>query len=361
MIEDTQLIEPQLKRYIQEIQNTLDTFLREKIALYTQTYNVLAQFYQNIYEFINRGGKRIHPLLLRLGYEGVGGKTQGNINLASCCVELLHNSSLFHDDLVDRDEVRRGGPTFHVLYHDLYKEQFPTKTAKHIGDTFALLAGNAVWNLGLSAILEAGFPGEPTIKAVSCYRNMFNSLIDGVTVEESMVRGEEVSEKKYLDMVNLKTSTLLQYALKIGGLLGEGSINQISPLEVFGEKVGQAFQIQDDVLGSFGSKNRVGKPVDSDIKAGKQTIIALKAFKKANTKQTAILEKYFANPQASRSEVEKVRTVFKETGALKYAIDLAKTKLEEAKQALQQANPPLNTGVVKSLYWIADYIINREQ
>ncbi|MHA2407169.1 MAG: polyprenyl synthetase family protein [Candidatus Ranarchaeia archaeon] len=360
MIDSTKPIEPQLMEYIGEIQKSLDRFLKERISQYSTDYDILSGFYNNIQDYISRGGKRIRPLLLRLAYEGVNGKGTGDINLASCSVELLHNSSLIHDDLVDNDDIRRGGPAFHILYKQKFQNLYPEEVAHHIGRNFALLGGNAVWNLGVSTLLEAGFSDDVTIKAVTYYRDMFKSLINGVIVEESMARGASADEKKYLRMINLKTSTLLKYGLEIGGVLGHGTDNQIKILGEFGEEIGEAFQIQDDILGSFGSSKQIGKSVENDIKSGKQTLLAIKAFTEANKEQKTILQKFFGNKDATSEDVEKVRGIFKDTGAYEYVLNLAKAKLEKSKHLLRKTTPPLSSSVVKALDWIADYIVNRD-
>jgi geranylgeranyl diphosphate synthase type I len=295
-----------------------------------------------------------------LGYEAVNGHDTGDINLASCSVELLHNSSLIHDDLIDEDEVRRGGPAFHILYKNKYQDNYSDEVANQIGRNFGILGGNAVWNMGISTLLESGFPEKPTIHAISHYRDMFKSLINGVIIEESMARGAKADEEKYLRMVDLKTSTLLKYGLEIGCILGQGTNNQISTLGTFGKKIGEAFQIQDDILGSLGSSEQIGKSVENDIKGGKKTLLALKAFAEASKEQRSILEQGFGNPQASAEQIDLIRKIFKETGAVDYALNLAKTKLKEAKQLLRQTKPSLNPSVILALDWIADYIVKRK-
>ncbi|MHA1917559.1 MAG: polyprenyl synthetase family protein [Candidatus Ranarchaeia archaeon] len=360
MKKDNSLIEKKVNQIIAEIETELDIFLQTRAKRKVEEHSVFKQFYKNAHDFIKRGGKRIRPLLFRLGFDAVKGNYNKNINLASCSVELLHNSSLIHDDVVDQDEIRRGGPTVHVLYRDLYKEKYGSKIATNIGNAYAILCGNSLWNLGLETLFEAKFEPHETLLAIKRYKNMFERLVDGVVLEESMARGVKANEELYLKMVSLKTSTLLKNALEIGGILGKGSENQIEALGTYGLRIGQAFQIQDDILGSFGIDKKIGKPVDSDIKGGKQTIIAIKAKEAMNSKQKKILDKYFDNQNSSKKEIEAVRQVFIETGALEYSKQLAEQKYQEAIEVLYNTEPAFDSEIVEILEWVAGYIIKRK-
>ena len=136
-----------------KVNQTLTSFLDRKIARAPFSYH--KTYYSNIKEFIMRGGKRLRPISLIQAYRGVA-DSDGKIFLPSISVELLHNATLIHDDLIDHDELRRSGPTFHVKYREWYRSEISTDgEAEDFGSTMAILAGNTTYNLGVEAILSS--------------------------------------------------------------------------------------------------------------------------------------------------------------------------------------------------------------
>ncbi|MHA1712631.1 MAG: polyprenyl synthetase family protein, partial [Candidatus Ranarchaeia archaeon] len=248
-----------IRQYRDKVEQALHAFLKEKYDKYSKYSSIHDRFYTNLLNFIRRGGKRLRPILMVVGYNAVKPETQGDIYKASCSVELLHTSTLIHDDLVDRDETRRGGPTFHIAYRNQSLPEMSYDRAIAVSSAMAILGGNIAWNLGLEAILESGFASIETNEAVKIYMKSFMRLINGVMLEESMSASYDPNEQDYLLMIAMKTSTLISNALKMGAVLGKGSKSQIKHLDEYGLLVGQAFQIRDDVLGTFGKRRDTGK------------------------------------------------------------------------------------------------------
>lgn len=344
---------------MRKINKALVSFLDEKINEAKRVSSVNSWFYEDIKDFVLRGGKRLRPVGLIFAYEGVGAKYKGDVYKASLCVELLHNSTLIHDDIIDHDELRRGGPTFHVLYRDRFTEMFGEVGAEDFGVAMGILGGDLTWNLGLEAILTSGFPSKQCVEAVRLFQKAFQDVVDGVLYEAFLAKRWDVSEDEYMLMIKLKTACLFEKSLLIGAVLGGGTEEQMRALSGYAIKVGQAFQIQDDILGSFGKEEVTGKPVDSDIKEGKRTILVVKALETLEEKEKEKMLSILGKSDASLDEVNFVRDMFVKSGALDYAKKKAFKLKNEAKELLKQADPPLSADAEKFFLDLADFVISR--
>jgi geranylgeranyl diphosphate synthase type I len=230
-----------------------------------------------------------------------------------------------------------------------------------VSSAMAILGGNIAWNLGLDALLESGFDSAELNRAVDIYSKVFTDLINGVMLEESMSASNNSDELDYLLMTAMKTSSLISNSLKMGAVLGGGTESQIKHLDEYGVLAGQAFQIRDDVLGTFGKKRNTGKSADADIRWGKKTLLAITAFKRATPKQKAVLKRVFGNRKASIEDVAKVKGVFMDSGALEYCNTKSQELVNKAHGLLQTANPALDTKTLRILEWLSDYTINRQK
>ncbi|MBS7288781.1 MAG: polyprenyl synthetase family protein [Candidatus Freyarchaeota archaeon] len=344
-------------RHLKEVNAAINEFLDAKIAHAFTPYH--AEYYSNIREFVMRGGKRLRPVSLVNAYFGVGGRNRGDIYKASISVELLHNATLIHDDLIDHDETRRGKETFHVKYRNWYNENFKGGRGDDFGMTMAILGGNTVYNLGVEALLEAGFSAELTCEAISRYQRVFEELIEGVMFETILSMKEKVSFNEYMQMIKMKTAALLEASVEIGAILGGGSEEQVQALKEYSVLVGQAFQIQDDILGTFGDEEETGKPTDGDIKEGKKTALVVYALEAAGPTELSVLKSVLGKRDASPSEVEKVRKIFLDTGALKKARETAIKLKDEAKKKIKSLNPPLANEAEEYFLGLADFVVER--
>ena len=177
--------------------------------------------------------------------------------------------------------------------------------------------------------------------------------------ESVIQRRENVTMEEYLQMVRMKTSSLLEKSIQIGAMLGGAKNGQIKALKEYAVLVGQAFQIQDDILGTFGKESETGKPTDGDIKEGKKTVLVVQALNNASTSELNTLRKILGNPKASPSSIEKVRKIFRETGALENSKRLALELKEESKKRLLKAKPPLKNEPQEFFLNLADFVVSR--
>jgi len=351
-----------LKYDVKRIIKTLNEFFDSKIeevSVYSPWHK---KYYENVKEYIMRGGKRLRPVLILLGYKSIkGDEVPDNLYTAACSVEILHNGSLLHDDLIDHDETRRGGKTFHATYRDLYFERSSNKAASNdYGMTMAILGGDSLINLGAAAITAADLEPAVAVKLHHYYEFAFQNLVDGVLLEMHMIDDKSATPETYLRMVRMKTAVLFDRSLMMGATVAKASSSQISALEEFGVNVGKAFQVQDDILGSFGDEAKLGKSVSGDIREAKRTMLVFEAYKRGSTDQKRELDELLGKEGMTDDEVNRVRDIFRETGALEATQKWMSDLLTTGQAALDKAEPPLIPKYKEFLIGLSDFLIQRD-
>jgi len=352
-----------LKREIASVNKALGKFLDTKIERGKKIYPLHEEYYSNLKEYLMRGGKRFRPIAVIIGCKVVGGDIDHeSLYQVACSMEILHNASLIHDDLIDHDATRRGGPTFHTRYQELYKTTVSDDNEKaiHFGMTCAILGGDTLINLGGLAITTANLDPDVGMQCLDYYHRGFEEIIEGVFLEMNMINDDNVTPEMYLKMIQLKTAALLEKSLLMGGSIGRASESQMNALSEYGIKIGQAFQIQDDILGSFGDVKVTGKSTDGDIKEGKKTMLLLGALHLGTPEQKEILEKHLGNDNLTPDEVEKVRDVFRESGALEYARKMMTDLLAEGQGALDKTEPPLVDQYKQYMLDLSNFLVKRD-
>ncbi|MFW9964579.1 MAG: polyprenyl synthetase family protein [Candidatus Sifarchaeia archaeon] len=351
-----------LKEEIVTVTKTLDKFFSDKVEQVASLGTWHKQYYSNIREYIMRGGKRLRPVLVILGYKAIKGDTvPENLYTAALSVEILHNGSLLHDDLIDHDETRRGGKTFHATYRDLYFDRTKNENASFDhGMTMAILGGDSLINLGASAITAANLDSDISSLCHHLYEFAFQHLVDGVLLEMNMINDETATSETYLKMVRMKTAVLFDRSLMMGAAAARATESQLKALEEFGIKVGQAFQVQDDILGSFGAEEKLGKSVSGDIREGKKTMLVFEAYARADDRQRKELDHLLGKPGITDQEIERVRELFRKTGALESTQNKMTQLLLAGQKALDRAEPPLNTKYKEFLIGLSDFLVQRE-
>ncbi|TFF91571.1 hypothetical protein EU546_08435, partial [Candidatus Thorarchaeota archaeon] len=178
-----------LKHEVAAVEKALHEFLDEKIEQVEHLGSWHKTYYENVKEYMTRGGKRLRPVLVAIGHKAISeGVNAKMLYRAACSVEILHNGSLLHDDLIDHDETRRGGKTFHATYRDLVLERGVSKNAADdYGMTMAILGGDSLINLGAQAITSANLDSDVGMECQHLYQEAFEDLVDGVLLEMHMV------------------------------------------------------------------------------------------------------------------------------------------------------------------------------
>jgi len=266
-----------------------------------------ASLYEPNEYFLRLGGKRIRPVLCLMGNE-LFDEIIPDAWHAATAIELFHNFTLIHDDIMDKAPLRRGKQTVHTKYND--------STALLAGDVMLVRAYeylNKISSVYLSKVL-------------SLFNRTAIEVCEGQQMDMDYESQNNVNMNDYLRMIELKTSVALAASLKVGGLLGGGGERNQNLLYEFGKKLGIAFQVQDDYLDAFGDKNKTGKQVGGDILANKKTFLLIHAMESSSHKKE--LEQLIkTNPG---DKVEKVVAVYKDCKADEWAIQLKNKYFDEA-------------------------------
>jgi len=271
-----------------------------------------ASLYEPNEYFLKLGGKRIRPVLCLMGNE-LFDEIIPDAWHAATAIELFHNFTLIHDDIMDKAPLRRGKQTVHTKYND--------STALLAGDVM-LVRGYEYLNKISSSYLS---------KVLSLFNKTAVEVCEGQQMDMDYESQESVSMNDYLRMIELKTSVALAASLKIGALLGGGGERNQNLLYEFGRKLGIAFQIQDDYLDAFGDSNKTGKQVGGDILANKKTFLLIHAME-STPHQKQLKELIKTNPA---NKVEQVLKVYKDCKADEWALELKNKYFDEALSHLE--------------------------
>lgn len=336
---------------LKEYKVKIDRLLIERLLIEKQRASSVSEGNTKILDliinFCSRGGKRIRPILFIKGYEAVGGRDIQEIMRISICIELLEAYVLIHDDIIDQDTIRRGGPAFHEMAKDWTGDV-------HFGLSSAIVAGDMLGNLSTKIIIEANFKETLKLRAlnefVEAELNCFHGELYDVILEK-----QSAAEEEFFRMVDLKTSSYTTKApLVMGAILGNGTEEQIEILREYGRLLGRAFQITDDILGTFGDEQNTGKPAASDIKQGKKTLLLLHALQNANPQEAIFLRNAIGNKNLTPQQIEEVRKIFIRTKALDYAKDLASKYVAQANSTLSSSNLKETEFLTQLTYFIAN-------
>jgi len=287
--------------------------------------------------FLSIGGKRIRPILCLMGNELFDNIHPEAYEVATA-IELFHNFTLMHDDIMDNASLRRGIPTVHVKYNA----------------STALLAGDVMLIRAYEYINKVGANHLP--KIFQLFNKTAKEVCEGQQLDMDFEKQQQVSLSDYIHMITLKTSVLLAASLEMGAVLGGAVEGNCEHLYEFGKNLGIAFQIQDDYLDAFGDPEKFGKEVGGDIKQNKKTFLLLHALEVANADQKAQLEKLMQeNPS---DKVEKVLEIYKSCRVNEWANTLKEQYLQTALNHLEAiAVVAARKAPLKEL---ADYLIQRE-
>ncbi len=296
----------------------------------------------NLYEacshIMSIGGKRIRPTVLLMAHD-LFAPVDSNAMHAAYAIELFHNFSLIHDDIMDNAAMRRGKVTVH--------EKWNMPTAILSGDVMNIIAYQQ-----LCMIDKAVLP-----KVLQVYNQTAIEVCEGQQMDMNFESNENVSIDNYIEMITLKTSVLLAASMQIGAIVAGASYTAASLLYSFGKNLGISFQLKDDYLDTFGQEAKVGKQIGGDILNNKKTFLLLKAFEKANATQRNRLDKLLAGNDDDK--VVNVISLFTELN-IQQETKIAKEKYSKlAFESLEQL--PLQADKKVELEKLAHYLLEREQ
>ncbi len=279
--------------------------------------------YEPVRYVLSLGGKRIRPVLLLMAYN----LYQDNIDKAlpaAVGLEIYHNYTLLHDDLMDSASMRRGKPTVHKVWNP--------NTAILSGDSMLVLAYQYI-------IKSAGTCGLNLLDLFTCTAL---EIGEGQQYDLNFETRNDVTEAEYIEMIRLKTSVLLACALKMGAILGESPAKDADKLYRFGESLGLAFQLQDDYLDVYGDPAIFGKKIGGDILCNKKTYMLINAYRLADETQRAELDRWIATTDTDKADekIAAVTALYNELGIPALCNERISAYFGEARRNLSEISAP---------------------
>jgi geranylgeranyl diphosphate synthase type II len=299
-----------------------------------------AELYEPISYILDLGGKRLRPSLLLMACDLFGGDVDKAIEPA-LAIEVFHNFTLMHDDIMDKAPLRRGKKTVH--------EKWNANVAILSGDAMMVEANKLMMKVD-EAILR---------RVMDVFNETATGVCEGQQIDMSFEQRNNVLIDEYLDMIRLKTAVLLGGTLKIGAIIGGASLNDAQLLYSFGVNLGIAFQLQDDILDVYGDPEKFGKQVGGDILSNKKTYLLIKALELARDEQADNLNSWLNLEQFDAAEkVLAVTAIYNQLDIRQYAEYAMQTYAEKAFDALDQIN--LSEDRRQYLRQFADSLLVRE-
>lgn len=273
--------------------------------------------YEPIEYTLAAGGKRVRPQLAMIACQMFGGKEK-EVLPAALALEVFHNFTLLHDDVMDKADVRRGRATVHVKWNE--------NTAILSGDQMLIEAYK----------LLAGVPAEKLPKVLQLFNKMATEICEGQQYDVDFESQEQVAVEEYLKMIRLKTSVLLATALQIGSYIAGANEQQQETLYQFGINVGLGFQIQDDILDVWGDPKTFGKAVGGDISCNKKTFVYLEAKRLLKNEAKELEEWYSQTLEDNTEKITAVKDIFEQSGVREKCEQVVGGYTQRAMQLLEE-------------------------
>ena len=343
-------------RVDREIANYLDRTIQE-----TAKHDpFMTEALRYVKTLVLSGGKRLRAAFMYYGYLAAGGEDRDRMLRAAVSIELIHIFLLIHDDIIDRDEKRHGVVTAHEHFRSIADTVFPHADSTHFGSSMAIIIGDMVGALGNQIIFESGFPPERILRALSKLQDIISFTVVGQAKDILIEYAGKATESEILSMYEHKTARYtIDGPLQLGVILAGGSSDLADAFGRYAIPLGIAFQIQDDILGVFGSEEKFGKPIGSDIEEGKISLLVSRALARASDDVRRELSEILRKGTTlSRPDIDRFREILVESGALSSSQDTAKTYINAGKQEILPIAFPAEAK--DFLVGIADYMMNRE-
>jgi geranylgeranyl pyrophosphate synthase len=298
--------------------------------------------YGVIWDLLERGGKRFRPVMCMLSCEAMGGDSRKLLPIATS-IEMFHNFTLSHDDIEDDSEMRRGKPCLHKIY----------------GIPLAINAGDGLFAMVWETSLLLDMPPKKIIEAQRILSDAFRRVLEGQgrEIEWYQKNAWNITEQDYFEMVVGKTGALIAASCEVGAFLGGGKKRQRKILREFGNAVGIAFQIQDDILNIIGKEEKYGKEIGGDISEGKRTLMVIDTLRKASKEDKERLVSILSERTKDQSKVKETIEILKKYNSHEYAKKKAEQLIIKAKKGLEKLP---QTEAREKLMQLADFFINRE-
>lgn len=294
--------------------------------------------YQPARYVLESGGKRIRPVLVMLACEAVGGNPIDAVD-AGVAVEILHNFTLVHDDIMDGADTRRGRETVH----------------KKWDENIAILVGDELMGIAYKVLLNTHVGDLREL--ISVFTDGVIEVCEGQSYDKEFEAAPQVSEAQYLMMIGKKTGWLVAISAHLGAIIGGATPAQTQALLAYARHIGRAFQVQDDLLDAVAEEAEFGKPVGADILEGKKTYLLVTAMDRAEGDDLALLRRVATRQESREDLVPRIRALYRRMGIL----ELARQRIEEDTAAAIRALDALPATEGRGmLVWLAHMLLDRK-
>ncbi|MFZ1720499.1 MAG: polyprenyl synthetase family protein [Candidatus Moraniibacteriota bacterium] len=322
----------------------------------------IAEALKAVKDITMAGGKRLRAAGMYYGYLAGGGTERKVMLETAVSVECIHAFLLIHDDIMDRDVIRHGVPTIHERYRKLAEKLFPKTDAVHFGNSIALIVGDMVGALGNDIIFRSPFPKERIFQALSRLQKIIAFTVVGQAKDVYLEYRKQATSEEILKMYECKTAKYtMEGPVHLGLLLAGAPEEMLAKFSSFALPLGIAFQIQDDVLGLYGSSERIGKAQGSDLREGKMTLLNALLLERLSKEERKTFITLLGKGMAlTEEDIRHAQELMEREGVLTDVKDRARQYIIEGREALLTLRGEISDESYDFFSGIAEYMMVRE-
>lgn len=320
-----------LDQYGLLIEKKIEECFSEALNMAYAYHPFVAEVYDVLKGFVFRKGKRLASCSTLLTYKGYKGKMDDRILKACVGIELYRHCILVHDDLVDRDEFRRGERTIHKMFSSGHDERF--------GEGVAVFLGDLVYALAVEAILDSGFGEDRLAKVLTALSEAYREVNESQILDLLFER-RDVDVDEWYVMASKRAASLFRVTMLTGAILGGASERDLEMLGEAAINIGYAFDIQDDMIDTYASADQYGRPPCRDLPLGKKPLHVVCTLSSPDRERSEALRRLLGK-ELSKEEVERAKSLIAESGGLEAAKEKSRSHAEKAKELIAKTH--LNT------------------
>lgn len=325
-----------LKEYKKQIDPIIEKVFMDLETEATQISPIAKDAAERYHRFM-LGGKKHRGALTKFGYELFNSEINEDVLKASLAIEITHAFALIHDDVMDQDILRRKNPTVHKQYEKSFETILSKDENRHYAESMAYTLGDLGMFLGQLILNKLDFPPDRRSKAITHYVGRIMEVVYGQLLDVSIGIDKPATEKDVLLIHRYKTGDYSgSLPMIIGAILAGADDEKLNPIYEYGWRIGTAYQIRDDEIGLFGEEDEIGKPVGSDIRQNKNTLLKVKAIENASETDRQFLNEAYGNNNIEREGIERVRQITRDAEAFDYSHTICKKMVNEAYEYIPQ-------------------------
>jgi len=324
----------EIKQLKKKIEFYLESFFQEKEKEFRES-EVFKEAVKKIKEITLTGGKRIRPIIFFLSFSAFSSKKKEEALKTSIFLELIHSYLLIHDDIIDNDTLRRNKPTTWYSYEQYLKKMGLKKNQEKMAKDLAIIAGDLACSWAYQILSQSKFAEELKIKGIAKLNEMLEKVIEGQFLDILLPLKKKIKKSQVLRAYLLKTASYtFQHPFQIGAILAGLSPQKAEEFSSFALPLGIAFQIQDDILGLWAKEKEIGKPLATDLREGKRTLLWYFASQKIKKRDKNFLQSLIGKKRLRKEEIEKAREIFSSSLALAKSKKLSQQLINQSEEKI---------------------------